>query len=180
MAQSCFLIVGETVGRLNEGDKGVLLGLLVDVFVTGTGVGGGEGGASEMGLGVRGFGDGFGVTMLSRLTAKPSVVCLDMGDAVGRTVSEGDRGFLLGILVGVFVTGFGVGGGERGAFETGLGVFGFKDGFGVMMLSRLTAMPSGEPAPAEVTPNPATRNVMNLPLSPKPYIRSPVGVTVPP
>jgi hypothetical protein len=102
--------------------------------------------------------------------------CLDVGDAVG-LLKEGDKGFLLGILVGVFVKGFGVGGGESGAAETGLGVLGFGDGFGVMI--RLTAIPSGETAPAAIIPNPAMRNVMNLPLSLKPYIRTPVGVTLP-
>ena len=92
-------------------------------------------------------------------------------------VNGNEEGFLLGILVGVFVKGFGVGGGESGAAETGLGVLGFGDGFGVMI--RLTAIPSGETAPAAIIPNPAMRNVMNLPLSLKPYIRTPVGVTLP-
>ncbi len=66
--------------------------------------------------------------------------CLGVGDTDGR-LNEGDKGFLLGTLVGVFVTGFGVGGGESGASETGLRVLGFGDGFGVIMLSRLTAIP---------------------------------------
>jgi hypothetical protein len=88
-------------------------------------------------------------------------------------------GILLGILVGFFVTGFDVGGGEVGAAVTGLGVLGFGVGFGVIMLSRLTAIPSAESEPAALIPKPSTRNVIDLPLKPNPYIRTLVGATIP-
>ena len=77
-------------------------------------------------------------------------------------------GILLGILVGFFVTGFDVGGGEVRAAVTGLGVLGFGVGFGVIMLSRLTAIPSAEPEPAAFIPKPSTRNVIDSPLKPNP------------
>lgn len=91
----------------------------------------------------------------------------------GRKVGTAD------IPVGAFVTGFDVGGGEVGAAVTGLGVLGFGVGFGVIMLSRLTAIPSAEPALAALIPKPSTRNVIDSPLKPNPYIRTPVGLTLP-
>ena len=88
-------------------------------------------------------------------------------------------GILLGVLVGAIAMGLGDGGGEVGAAVTGLGVLGFGVGFGVIMLSRLTAIPSAEPALDALIPKPSTRNVIITPLKPNPYIRTLVGLTIP-
>ena len=102
-----------------------------------------------------------------------------MGGEVRGEVVEDVTGILLGVLVGAFAMVLGDGGFEVGATVAGLGVLGFGVGFGVIMLSRLTAIPSAEPALAALISNPSTRNVIDFPLKPNPYIRTPVGLTLP-
>ena len=102
-----------------------------------------------------------------------------MGNEVRGDGIKDVTGILLGVLVGAFVMGLGDGGDEVGAAVTGSGVFGFGVGFGVIVLSRLTAIPSAEPALAALIPKPSTRNVIDSPLKPNPYNRTPVGLTLP-